>query len=299
MCRIIKLLFIPFLLLGTKYAGDFQELGVGGRALAMGGTGVAQSVEPSAIYFNPAGSFFVSRGVFLMHAENFAGIVKNEFGSIILPKGRMVFGFGAQYVSVSGIKLTTLPDTTSSPGDDNQPIPYDTVGTSDMILYINGARGNEKIAYGANIKVFYRNLSVMSGFGGGLDVGLRLNMDYLKIGLAVRDFILSPIIWDNGSKETILPKLSFGCAPVLPIRKLNSVITLEFDFVKTWDVSGFDLNLGFEYAFKDLIFGRIGIHRGDYTLGIGLFYKRFRLDYAFVTHSWLENSNKFSAGLQF
>ncbi len=211
----------------------------------------------------------------------------------------MALGFGVQYVSVSGIKLTTLPDTTSSPGNDNQPIPYDTVGTSDMILYVNGARGNEKIAYGANIKVFYRNLSVMSGFGGGLDVGLRYNLEYLKIGLAVRDFILSPIMWDNGSRETILPKLSFGCATVVPLRKINSAVTLECDFAKTLDISGFDFNVGLEYAFKNLIFGRIGIHRGNFTLGIGLFYKRFRFDYAFVTHSWLDNSNKFSAGLQF
>lgn len=265
----------------------------------MGGTGVAQSVEPSAIYFNPAGSFFVPRGVLIMHAENFAGIVKNEFGSVILSKGSMALGFGVQYLSVSGIKLTTLPDTTSSPGNDNQPIPYDTVGTSDVILYVNGARGNEKIAYGANIKVFYRNLSVMSGFGGGLDVGLRYNLEYLKIGLAVRDFILSPIMWDNGSTETILPKLSFGCATIIPLRKINSAITLECDFEKTLDISGFDFNVGLEYAFRNFIFGRIGVHRGNSTLGIGLFYKRFRFDYAFVTHSWLDNSNKFSAGLQF
>jgi len=299
MCRIIKILFIPVLLMGTKYAGEFQELGVGGRACAMGGTGVAQFVDPSVIYFNPAGSFFVPRSVLLMHAENFAGVVKNEFGSVILTKGNMAIGLGVQYVSVSGIKLTTLPDTTSAPNSDNQPIPYDTVGTNDMIVYINGARGNEKFAYGANIKIFYRNLAVMSGFGGGLDLGLILNMDYLKIGFAVRDFILSPIIWSNGSKETIFPKVSFGCAPVIQIKKINSVITLECDFVKTLDVSGFDFNFGFEYTYKHLIFGRIGVHRGNYTLGIGLFYKKIRFDYALVTHSWLENSNKFSAGLQF
>jgi hypothetical protein len=139
----------------------------------------------------------------------------------------------------------------------------------------------------------------MSGFGGGLDVGLRYNLEYLKIGLAVRDFILSPIMWDNGSTETILPKLSFGCATVMPLRKINSVVTVECDFAKTLDITGFDFNVGLEYAFKNLIFGRIGVHRGNFTLGIGLFYKRFRFDYALVTHSWLDNSNKFSAGLQF
>ena len=73
---VAKLILIPLLLMATKYAGEFQELGVGGRACAMGGTGVAQFVDPSVIYFNPAGSFYADRGVLLMHAENFAGVVK-------------------------------------------------------------------------------------------------------------------------------------------------------------------------------------------------------------------------------
>ena len=94
----------------AKYAGEFQELGVGGRACAMGGVGVAQFADPSVIYFNPAGSFFVPRSVLLMHAENFAGIVRNEFGSVILPKKNMSIGIGFQYLSVGNIYLTRLVD---------------------------------------------------------------------------------------------------------------------------------------------------------------------------------------------
>jgi hypothetical protein len=139
----------------------------------------------------------------------------------------------------------------------------------------------------------------MTGFGGGLDLGLLLNMKYLKVGCAVRDFILSPLMWSNGTKETIFPKISFGVAPVVPIEKMNSVITLECDFVKSFDIEGFNVNLGFEYAYKNFVFGRIGVYKGDYTLGVGLRYKGFGLDYALVTHSELQNSNKFSAGLQF
>jgi hypothetical protein len=299
MCRIVKLVLIPVILLATKYAGEFQELGVGGRACGMGGTGIAQFSDASVIYFNPAGSFYTERGVLLMHAENFAGLVKNDFGAIVLPKENMALGAGIQYISVGEIKLTTLPDTTSPPGSDNQPIPYDTVGTKDFVFYINASKGNKTLSYGANVKIFYRDLSVMSGFGGGLDLGLLLNIPYVRIGIAVRDFILSPLMWSNGTKETIYPKISCGVAPVIPIEKINSVITLECDFVKSIDVEGFNVNLGFEYAYKNFIFGRVGVYNGNYTLGIGLLYKNFRLDYALNTHSELNNSNKFSAGLQF
>jgi len=296
---VARLMLIPMLLMATKYAGEFQELGVGGRACAMGGTGIAQFVSPSVIYFNPAGSFYVNRGLLVMHAENFAGIVKNEFGSVVLPKQNMVIGVGLQYLSVSGIQLTTLGDTTSQPSSENPPVAYDTVGTKDMIFYINGSRGNNRFSYGANIKVFYRDLSVITGYGGGVDLGLALNLNYVKIGLAMRDFVLAPIIWSNGTKETIVTNLSCGIAPVIPLENISSVVTLECDFVKPLDMKGFDVNIGLECAYKDFIFGRAGIHRGNYTVGVGLKYRQFSLDYALVTHSYLKNSNKISAGYTF
>ncbi len=298
MYRIISLIVLPLLLGATKYAGEFQELGVGGRACAMGGIGVAQYADPSVIYFNPAGCFYVSRSALIMHAENFAGAVKNEFGSVILPKGNMSIGFGLQYLSVGDIKLTELQDTTP-PSSSNPPIPYDTVGTKDLVLYINVARGNEMLSYGANIKVFYRDLAVITGYGGGIDLGVTLNLEHLTAGLAIRDFVLSPIIWSNGTKETIVPKVSFGVAPLIILSKINSVITLGCDIVKSIDTEGFDLNLGLEYAYKDFVFGRAGVYRGNYTLGVGLKYKWFSLDYAFVTHSDLHDSNKFSGGFIF
>jgi hypothetical protein len=251
------------------------------------------------IYFNPAGSFYSDRGVLLMHAENFAGIVKNEFGSLILKQEHMSFGIGIQYLSVGDIKFTSLYDTTGSPGIDNRPYVSDTVSTKDMVLYINGSKGNDRLSFGANVKVFYRDLSVITGYGGGLDLGAVVNLDYLHVGVALRDFILSPIIWSNGTNETIITRLAIGVAPVVPLGTLNSTVTFACDIVKPIDIEGFDVNMGFEYAYKDLIFGRVGVHKGNYTLGTGLKYKQFYFDYALVTHSELKNSNKISAGYIF
>jgi hypothetical protein len=299
MYRNLMLFMVPVLLMATKYAGEFQELQVGARSSAMGGTGIAHFGDAAALYFNPGGTFFTQRSIHLMHAENFAGIVKNDFGAVVLPRGNMSIGIGLQYVHTNDIKLTTLSDTTAPPGGNNEPIVYDTVGTSDVLFYINGSRGNQRLAYGANLKVFYRNLNAISGFGGGLDLGLALKMDYLRVGLAVRDFVLSPLVWSSGRTETILPKIALGVAPVLPIAAINSTLTLQTDIVKVFDVAGFDVNLGFEYGYKDLLFGRLGVYRGNYTLGIGLQYKKFTIDYAFMTHPDLDNTNKFSAGYRF
>ncbi len=299
MYRRIFIIILPVFLMATKYAGEFQELQVGARSSAMGGTGIAMFGEPTVLYFNPAGTFFTPRSVHLMHAENFAGLVKNDFGAVVIPRGNMSVGFGLQYVHTGGIILTTLPDTTEPPGSNNLPIPYDTVGTSDMLFYVNGAKGNDRLSFGANIKVFYRNLNAVTGYGGGVDLGFAWRTDRLRVGVAVRDFILSPLLWSSGLKETILPKITLGVAPVLPIKAINSTLALEMDVVKVVDVAGFEVNMGFEYGYRDLVFGRFGIYRGDYTLGIGLQYKSFTVDYAFMTHPDLDNTSKFSAGYRF
>jgi hypothetical protein len=299
MRSIISLLIIPLAIHATKYAGEFQELGVGGRACGMGATGVASATDPSMVYFNPALIRYSLRSMLAMHAENFGGVIKNEFVSAVLPKDNMAVGFALQYVSVGDIILTRLADTAAPPGNDNPPIPYDTVGTQDLIVYVSGAKGNDVFAYGANIKVFYRDLSIATGYGGGVDAGLVFMLPNLRVGAAVRDLILSPLVWSNGTKETILTRLSFGVAPVFSIDRIDADVMFTCDITKRIDIRGFDVNLGFEFGYKDLLFGRIGQHRGNYTLGMGLQYRRFSIDYAFLTHSDLDNTHKISAGLIF
>ncbi|OGC43916.1 hypothetical protein A2Y85_06705 [candidate division WOR-3 bacterium RBG_13_43_14] len=302
-------LFLPIVLLAAKYAGDFQELGIGGRASGMGGTGIAQFHDPATIYYNPGGSFFAPKSILIMHSENFAGIVRNEYIGVILPQRAHIFGLAVQYISVGDIKLTTLPDTTELPGDDNQPYAYDTVGTNDIVLYLEYARGlmigsdphrnGPKLAYGANIKIYYRDLVAITGYGGGLDLGCAFTSEYFQAGLAVRDFILAPLIWDNGTRETILPKIMLGVSPVIPFGGINSRLTIACDFIKEIGVSGFSMKYGFEFCFRDVISGRAGFNAGRFTVGIGLAYKKFRLDYALLTHSELSNTHRVSLGYIF
>jgi hypothetical protein len=289
----------PAVLLATKYAGEFLELGVGGRICAMGLTGVAQGTDPAAFALNPGLSAHIPRALLLMHAENFGGIVKNEYGSFVIPKNNAAYGAAFQYVSVSGIKLTRLADSTQPPGNDNPPVPYDTVSTRDAVLYLNGCMSKGIFSYGANVKVYYRDLYVLTGYGGGVDAGGQVHLPNLTIGIAVRDFMLAPIIWNNDTEENIAPKMALGVAPVLPIGALDSRLTIEIDLVKTLDIQGYDLNVGVEYEHKGFLSGRLGLTGGRFCLGAGLKYKKLTFDYALMTHSTLEISNKFSAGIEF
>lgn len=285
--------------MGTKYAGEFQNLGAGGRSCGMGGTGFAQNPDASVIYFNPAGTVLIKPALILMHAENFSGEVRSEFGSAVFSRDNAAYGLGLQLVTAGGIILTTLEDTTAPPGSTNPPIPYDTVSTAQAVLYLNSARSRGIFSYGANLKLFYENLSAITGFGAGLDLGVRVNLNSLQIGLTVRDLGLAPIVWDNQTTETILPKVILACAPVLATDDRGSAVTMEVACAKQIDVEGFEQYLGLEYLHRGLLAARIGRSNGAYTLGMGLRYRQFALDYALILNTELATTTKLSAGMSF
>jgi len=300
--RLLAILSISFLnSYATNYAGDFQELGVGARALGMGSAFVAQAGDPFSLYWNPAGSALVEkRSVSFMHAENFGGIVNNEYLGFVLPGEKNSLGIAYYYLGVPGIKLTRLADTLRNLSETNRPIPYDTVTASDHLIYLNYSKGHKQISFGANFKLYYRNLSVIKGFGGGLDVGVITNLPNLSLGFAIRDVVLSPVIWDNGYREQILPRFALGLAPLLPLMKYKSTIKFEWDLIKFIDHGQrFEQNLGMEFSYNESAFMRLGLKDFKPTLGLGIRWKALSLDYAFVHHPDLSASNKISAGVRF
>ncbi|MFM2048906.1 MAG: hypothetical protein RI955_1454, partial [Bacteroidota bacterium] len=70
-----------------KYSNEFLSIGVGARALGMGGAQVASSADANSLYWNAAGMCGLDNKfqVAAMHSEYFGGIAKYDFGSIIIP----------------------------------------------------------------------------------------------------------------------------------------------------------------------------------------------------------------------
>ena len=76
------------LLAQNKYAGEFLAIGVGGRALGMGGAYVALVNDVTAGYWNPALLSKINYPQFsLMHDERFGDLVNYDYGSIGIPFG--------------------------------------------------------------------------------------------------------------------------------------------------------------------------------------------------------------------
>lgn len=309
---------------GTKYAGDFEELGVSARSVAMGSALVAGGADPAALYYNPSASVLLDqRNVMLMHAENFGGLVKNDFAAVSLPADKSCLGFGLLHNGVSGIKLTgllndSLPlgavfvDTTFGSGGDtlidtvvNVPVVRKTVSAADWVFYFNYARElSSHFLVGGNAKLVYRTTGASTCFGMGLDMGATVVLvkDF-NVGLRVRNLSTMPLFWDTQTRESVLPRVALGIGKAFSLGKQDRLL-LGIEAEGNFEGLPLEENLGVEYQFRNLLFGRAGFHRGNFTMGLGGQYRQFFVDYAFETAAYsdardLPSSQKIAGGIRF
>ena len=164
----------------AKYAGEFLSIGVGGRALGLGGAYAALANDASAGYWNPAALARLNYPEFmLMHDERFGGIVNYDFGAVAIPFGTDV----TLGVSIMRLGVDGIPDSRNALVDRNQNGILDSTDFIDpsKVTYFNSAdwalyftyskRVSNNLTYGINLKILRRGLEVASATGIGFEIG--------------------------------------------------------------------------------------------------------------------------------
>ena len=100
----------------AKYAGEFMAIGVGGRALGMGGTFVGVANDVTSGYYNPAGLANINYPqLSLMHSEQFGDLVNYDYAAVAIPfQEDLSFGLSVMRLGIDGI-----PDTRNALWDAN------------------------------------------------------------------------------------------------------------------------------------------------------------------------------------
>lgn len=315
----------------TRYAASFLELGIGARALAMGSAQVGLADDASGFYWNPSGIAFL-RGmqVSSMYARLFGSLENQHYISVAIPI------FGGATVSASWIRLSVedipryaFDGETSTAWQrikgDAFPLDYEPegyFGSYDDAYIITFAKYKRikwdlgwqyfelpvDFGYGMNFKVLRQSIDDRTGSGIGIDVGLitRLNLSdvfedayygNLAVGLNVQDISETKISWDTDSrhKDKVQRNFKYGFSYSQPLTFMKSQFTVAYDINSRYDGTA---HLGAEFLYNSLLAVRLGSNEGSFTTGAGIYYWKFRVDYAYQGHD-LGNSHRVSMSFGF
>ncbi len=288
----------------AKYAGEFIALGVGGRALALGGAYVALANDVTAGYWNPAGLARINYPqIALMHDEQFGSLVNHDYGAVAIPVGpRASIGF-----SLIRLGVDDIPDTRNAGVDINGNLTYDPAQFSrvdpDRVTYFNAAdyalyftyarRYSDDFMYGANVKLIRRELGEASATGIGFDIGIWYTpMDNLVLGANLQDVTTTFLAWSTGRNELISPTMKVGSAYFIEALGGRFAPAVDFDIrfenrkyaaLAHLGPMSFDLHTGLEFQFKDLVALRMGYSDvKQLTMGAGVHFPKLNIDYSFA-----------------
>ncbi len=294
----------------SKYAGEFMAIGVGARALGMGGAYVAVANDITSGYYNPAGLAKLNYPqISLMHAEQFGNLVNYDYAAVAIPFGTdMSFGISAMRLAVDGIPDTrdalVIRNTTTRLSDITDPragINPELVkefSDQDWAFYLTFAkRHSEDFYYGANVKIIKRDIAEYSAFGVGFDVGaLYTPIENLFLGANLQDITTTLVAWNTGRNELISPTAKIGAAYMLDFFAGRITPALDFDirfenrrFASNFNVGpvSFDMHAGLEYNFKNLFSIRGGYNDvKQFTLGAGVKLPKLNIDYSFARFNY-------------
>lgn len=288
----------------SKYAGEFMALGVGGRALGMGGAFVAIANDVTSGYYNPAGLANINYPqLSLMHSEQFGNLVNYDYGAVVIPYSKdMSFGLSIMRLGVDGI-----PDTRNALYDANgdgiidikdDRLDYSKItefSNQDWAFYLSFAkRQSENFYWGVNAKIIRRDLAEYGATGIGFDVGAYYEpMENLFLGANLQDATTTLIAWNTGRNELVSPTLKVGGAYkfveilggyIMPALDLD----IRFEnrrFASNFNIGpvSFDMHAGFEYNFKNVVSVRAGYSDvKQFTVGAGVKLPKLNIDYSFA-----------------
>lgn len=260
--------------LGSTTAG-FLKIGVGARAIGMGGAFTSIADNPSALYWNTAGLRRMDNPQAEFSHQSWYQDVHIENLLITFPGRKVSFGAGLTYLNFGQIKTY---DIAGNPGDD--------LSMYNLALTFGVATNvTENIMVGVSAKYIEQSFEIVKGRAFAGDIGILADYGGVNIGVAAVNL---------GTKMKYI-----AVEEDLPAAIRIGLSMRQFQDRALFSIEGYSpfngqmaLHQGLEMKIYDQFFARSGlvyqtktvseIGALTYNLGIGLGYGGGRFDYTFM-----------------
>jgi len=280
----------------SQYAsvGSVLDFGMGARPLAMGGAFVGLADDVNALFFNPAGLARIQGLPILSSYEVRPGTA--SYGHLSAAISGL--GFGIHYFDFGNIPETD--EFGNIIGYFSYRDYFLIAGAGFPILRNVPLLGEFNLGITAK-HVEVRTLAPGRGSGTALDLGLLLGggsftqqgvLTDFHVGVVFGNLLSLPFHYRSGHREPWPKFLTLGASA-----ELFGQWTLAVDLA-----AGRDIRVGIEWRVTPGLRIRAGL-RGDgvpvWSLGIGVRFNAFTLDYALVVHPYLAEQHRLSLGFAF
>ncbi len=304
-----------FPILGGQRAGTsaytFLKIGVGARAMGMGGAFIAVANDASTLFWNPAGAVQIpqSRGVFVDHNRWVADIQQENMGLIYQFRGIYSLGISAAAIHTDPMEITTE----YQPAGTGEYFNYGDV----MLGFSYAMKMTDRFSFGLTGKIVDEQLAELHMMDYLVDMGTYYytGFHHLRFAVALVNFGLPAAPPDsinyldmNGSPQTRAYE-SFSPPTIFrlgvanewlnsPRAELTTSIQLNHPVDNAENVS-----LGTEFNLNQMFFIRAGYQFNmdvdTWSAGLGLHLAGIQIDYAYTDMRDWNYAQRFSLGWAF
>ncbi len=311
----------------ADYTNEFLKIGMSPAVSSQGQAAVTSAYDAFTAFYNPAMLRHAPASAILVHSEFFNGFLKHDAAAVVYHGQRQSVSLIAVRAAVDDIADTrnALIDLNGNgqidPGESLDPSKISYFGTQDYACILGYSSRFHAFDYGFNLKMIYRNLHATSGFGIGMDVGLAYRYRSWQLACMLRDLTTTLISWKSGATEYAYPQLVGGVAYAFQPWVAHENWKMNLECFGDWimfttdlgqaamlNTSWVDMNLswglrmmvndwlrfswGFDSSQSDEKIKLSDYFQKSFTTGLGLKWKRWGLEYAFVRHLALQNTHQ-------
>lgn len=256
-----------------------MDIGMGARALGMGGAFIAVADDANTVYYNPA-------GLALIEGRHVTSLYTNQYGAagyMALGYAQKNIGAGVLLLDASGIEATDeFANVTGYFGMRE----YTAIGAYGVTVWPN-------LSLGGAVKHYSQSLPGNIGTGITGDVGLLYDAGVIKVGAVARN-VLGSVHYTSGETDSFDRSWGVGVST----RPIPGLLIAADAVVK----GEYTLHAGAEY-----LLGNVALRGGamwggggtSYTAGLGVVMPGFSVDYAYQTHNLLPDSHRLSLNIRF